>query len=123
MERLTLKVLILLFPFLAHAGGSISLEPSYDPERDRTHVSIGLGVYQLIKKDMAYSSWTGFGDSYDQATTYHAWYITKHQLDLKVSDRVTFSPGLKLNYLDDQENDYKKRLFGEVFGKISVKLW
>lgn len=119
---------ILAFSFItlsgtAFASGTLILEPSYDPQRDRTHFAFGLGVWQKLTDKIDYTSWTGLGDSYDNGSKYHSWYVSKHQVDLNVSKAFTFSPGVRLNYLDDQEDEFKKRLFGEVFAKIQYKIW
>lgn len=119
----SLYLLFITFSLSAFASGVLSLEPSYDPQRDRTHFAFGLGVWQKITPKIAYNSWTGFGDSYDGGSKYHSWYVSKHQADFDVTKALTFSPGVRLNYLDDQENGFDKRLFGEVFAKIQYKLW
>lgn len=113
----------LLISLSAFASGTLSLEPSYDPVRDRTHFALGLSVWQKLTDKIDYSSWTGFGDSYDSGSQYHSWYVSKHQADFNLSKAFTFSPGVRVNLLDDQEDEFKKRLFGEVYAKIQYKLW
>lgn len=116
--------LVTFFSLQAFASGSLSLEPSYDPARARFHYSLGLGVYQTITPMLAYSSWTGLGnDLFSEEGNYHSWYVSKHQIEIKVMEDLTISPGVKLNFLDDQETGYKKRLYGEALAKIVYKIW
>lgn len=121
MKSLTLS--LLLFSQICFASGNIQLLPSYDPERGRTNISFGLGIWEKLSDTMAYNSWTGVGDSFDLGTKYHSWAISKHQIDMKVSEDLKFSPGVRLNYLDDRETGDEKRLYGDVFAKIEYKLW
>lgn len=124
MERLILSLLILLFSHAALAAGSISLEPSWDPARNRMHYAAGLSVSEELPFDkIQYKSWTGFGNDFQEQSNFHSWYVSKHQLDLRYVKDLIISPGAKLNYLDDQENGFKKRLFGEVFLKLSYQIW
>jgi len=117
-------MLLSVISSLAFAAGSLSVEPSYDPARNRFHYSLGLGVHQPITKDIAYTSWSGFGnDILTEESNYHSWYVSKHSVEIKVLEDLTVSPGVKVNYLDDQETGYKKRLYAEVLTKIVYKLW
>ena len=111
-----------LFCLNAHATGKLSIEPSYDPENDESHVTFGLAIYEKLDKDIYYSSWTGFGDSFDLDSNYKDWYVTKHQLDFKLTDGVTFAPGGRVN-LKAKDGQEKQVVFGEVFTKISLTLW
>ena len=119
----TITLIITVISQTAFASGTLSLEPSYDAERGRSHYSLGLGVYEELSKVYAYNSWTGFGNSVDEDSLYHSWIVSKHQIDVKPLEKLTVSPGLRVNYLDDQETDYKKRLFLEGFLKVNYKLW
>ncbi len=115
--------LLCLFTNLAFASGSLSVEPSYDWQRERVHYALGLGIYEPLFKGAAYNSWTGFGNDFKSESNFHSWYVTKHSVDVNVTDALVISPGVKVNLLDDQETDYKKRLYGEALVKISYKLW
>lgn len=108
----------------AFANGKLTLEPAYDPIQDKTHVTMGLAVYESLGDGVAYNSWTGFGDSFDLAPTYKSWYTTKHQIDFTDKKGLTFSPGIRASYLDhDYDNATPKEVVGEVFGKVSIELW
>ena len=115
---------LLMLPALAFANGKLSLEPSYDPVQDHSHLTFGLAVYEKLDDGIAYSSWTGFGDSYDLDTNYKSWYTTKHQVDFTDNNGLVFSPGVRVSYLDhDFDNSTPKKIIPEVFGKVSIELW
>lgn len=119
-----LYFLFITFSLNAFASGTLMVEPGYDWERGRTHYSVGLGVYETLTKSIAYSSWSGMGNSVlDEKDSYHSWAVSKHSIDIKALEKLTVSPGVKLNYLDDRELGDKKRLYGEVILKIAYKLW
>ncbi len=115
---------LLMLPMMANAGGKLSLEPSYDPVQDHSHLTFGLGIYEAISDGVAYNSWTGFGDSYDVDSAYKDWWTTKHQVDFTDKNGLTFSPGVRLSYLDhDFDNSTPKKLIPEIYGKVSITLW
>jgi hypothetical protein len=120
---MTKYLLLILFPLNVFASGSLSLEPAYDPIRHRTHYGLGLAVFQPIKKSISYSSWTGYGNGIEGESNFHSWAVSKHSVDFVLFKRLTLSPGVRFNYLDDQETGYKKRFFTEANLKLQVKIW
>lgn len=119
-----LILITLMIPSMALASGKLSLEPSYDPSQDKSHLTFGLGVYESLGEDIAYNSWTGFGDSFDVDSSYHSWYSTKHQVDFTDKSGLVFSPGVRLSYLDhDYLEETPKEFVPEVYAKVSLELW
>ena len=119
-----LILLLLMLPTMAFASGKLSVEPSYDPVQDKSHLTFGLGVYESLGNDMAYNSWTGMGDSFDVDSNYRDWYATKHQVDFTDKSGLVFSPGVRVSYLDhDYLADTPKKVIPEVYAKVSLELW
>jgi hypothetical protein len=113
-----------VYTSMAFASGKLTLEPGYDAIQDKSHITMGLGIYEIIGDGIAYNSWTGFGDSFDVDTNYRDWYSTKHQVDFTDKNGLTFSPGIRVSYLDhDYDVVTPKELVSEVFAKVGVTLW
>lgn len=109
----------MLFSSAAFGSGTLSVEPRYNPETERTYLISGLGIYEKLFWGMAYNSWTGYGDGASEgASEYEEWLVSKHQIDLRIKN-FTASPGIRFFYMPDGSDDIQS----EYFMKLSYRVW
>lgn len=116
MKKFLIVSLLALFPVLSFAKGTISARVAFDTKTGKEKLTYGLSIYEpIFSNNIAYNSYTGLGDRSINETGH--WYVSKHQLDLRIS-KFTLSPGFGVNYLTP-EKEYEK----EFFVKAAFQIW
>lgn len=114
--------LICAFSVNAFAKGTLSFEGRMGNDSNSSYIA-GISVYEKIDKNLAYNSFTGFGDAINpDVDTFKSWFVTKHQIDFITGDFV-FSPGIRATYMPDWGAFSEESVITEGFIKLSYKLW
>jgi hypothetical protein len=119
-----MKSLLLAVAFAtnaAWASGNLMLEPRYNLKTEQVYLVAGLSTHAKLWGPFSYTSWSGLGDKAN-GSEYSNWYVTKHQLDIKVLG-VKLSPGLRFGYSENMGSFKFDKIDTEVFGKLSIPLW
>lgn len=123
-----MKALLLVLALVSSAAfgsGTVMVEPRYSNTTGKTYLIGGLGVYEKLFDNVAYNSWTGTGQGMSEdglTDTYSPWYVTKHQIDMKVLF-LTVSPGLRFAYSEKSGDMTLKTIETEGFVKVSFRVW
>jgi len=111
-------IIFLVYSFNAFASGKISFKPYYNTKTDQFSMIGGFSIYEkLYFSKLAYNSWSGYGEI-SRYNKDNLWFISKHSIDIMVSDRFTVSPGVQVNYYTEN-----KIIDESVFVTFTMQLW
>lgn len=108
-------LIVLLLSVNSYASGKLQFQLNNWFRREQITPMVGFSIYEpIFSKNIAYNSWTGFGESpYSEID----WYTSKHDVDFRVG-KMTVSPGYQIFFTDPG-----MKFEHNVHMKVTFQLW